>query len=242
MSEQLTPKIQCPICLYLVSEFKPNCHVIPKWVLNLTKEDGKNFVMSAAKTGPNQSDIKTQSWCEECEKAFARLDTAGAIFFRDHEKLLSQDKHPLSVYAFNNIEDYNVVRQFIMSIVARYYLYLLNDRKMHFGESIYTEVYKAFLIYEDFYFTLHDMRKFSGSTSNCPVPSFGTIQVMINGILVILTKDMIEREIYNLKPGEILVRHVTDPSTPYVKQFKELLRRSYTPELYERYKVKFADR
>ena len=68
-----TPKIECPICLNLVFEFKPNCHIIPKWALDLTKEDGKNFSINSIKSGVNQKDLVAKSWCEECEKGFAGL-------------------------------------------------------------------------------------------------------------------------------------------------------------------------
>jgi hypothetical protein len=241
MSEEITavPKAQCPVCSNLVFEFKPNCHVIPKWALNLTKEDGKNFVMSAVKNDVNQADMKTQSWCEDCEKEFAWLDGVGALFFRDNDRLLSESKSEANIYVFHDMNFYKLVRLFLCSVVVRYYLYLLNDRKLSIGESIYNDIFKAYLNDHDINFVIHDMKKFSSTTSGCPVPAFKTIQLMLNGILVVLTTDMFAREYYKLRPGEIIVYNVTTV-TPYVKQFKEMLRRSYTPELYERFKIKFA--
>lgn len=232
--------IQCPICFNYVPELKPNCHIIPKWALDLTKEDGKNFVMSTIKTGPNQSDLKTQSWCADCEKGFAGLDGAAVVFFRDNPKLLSDGKSEMNKYVFHDVASYRNIRRFLTSVVARYYLYLLNERKTAIGESIYTDIYKAFLNDEDVYFVLRDMRKFLSTTSGCPVPSFGTIQLMINGILIVLTMDMIGREFFKLNPGEIVVHYITDPENPYVKQHIELQRKNYSPELYERFKEKFG--
>ena len=232
--------IRCPICSNLVSEFKPNCHVLPRWALNLTKEDGRNFLISTEKSGLNQSDLKTQSWCQECEKEFAYLDSVGAVFFRDNDKLLATDKSELNIYRFHDIETYHWVRRFISSIVVRYYLYLLNDRRVYIGESIYNDIFKAYLNDQEIHFVLHDTRKFNWTTSGCPAPAFGTIQLMINGILIVLTTDMFEKDYYRIKTGEVIVCHVTDPSSPLAKQLEQIRLRCWTPELHEKLRKKFA--
>lgn len=76
-----TTGMQCPLCFKYVSDLKSGCHVVPKWQIILAKENGKFFEISSYKRGASQSDIKTKSWCESCEKELSVLDGVGASFF-----------------------------------------------------------------------------------------------------------------------------------------------------------------
>ena len=67
--------IQCPLCLEDVPQFKTNSHIIPKWALVRTKENGRNLSIAHGKVSKNQKDLMTESWCSSpvFERVFGRL-------------------------------------------------------------------------------------------------------------------------------------------------------------------------
>lgn len=210
--------IQCPLCSEFVLRLKSGCHVIPRWQIILTKDfNGKYFEISSNKTGSSQTDIKTESWCESCEKVFASLDGYGAIFFRDNPNLL-KIRHESNKYVFNSLENYFKFKKFVSSIVIRHHLYALtNHIALIQTGGILNDFYKAYLNKSDIYVELHDMRDFFLSTSGLPIVSQGTIQVVINGFLAVLAVSTESQKSFPLEEGEILFYKVMDYNHPYVK-------------------------
>lgn len=215
-------RIQCPICLAFVSDLKPKCHVIPKWLTKLAKDNkGRYFEISPKKNGSSGQDIKTKSWCDSCEKEFAVLDGIGAAFFRDHPWLSEKITGEVNKFLFHDQDRYLAVKKFVGSIVVRHYLRALaNKLPILQSENILNDFFKTYLENKDFHIVLHDLRKFFLGLSGLPMISQGTIQVMINGFLVAITTEDLDMLITG---KELIIFNITNEKHPYVRSFFDFL-------------------
>lgn len=148
----------------------------------------------------------------------------GRVFFRDNSVFSGQAAERVNKYVFRDVEVYFKVKKFISSIVVRYYLYALSNRKpIRQSESILHELYKGYLKNKDVCVVLQDMRKFLLNTSSIPMVSKESVHLVINGFLAVLTIDRKPLGRAPLKSRELLFYNVTDPETPYIKNFFRIL-------------------
>ena len=79
--------LTCPMCGSLVERFKSGSHIMPRGILKRTKTGGRNVKIDLKdkKVAINQSDERSEFWCESCERESA-LDDAYGIDVLVHRK------------------------------------------------------------------------------------------------------------------------------------------------------------
>lgn len=140
--------IKCPVCKKLVQSLKTNSHIIPRWIVNLPKKNGKFVLVSRDNNNriiskTSQNSYKADIVCDECENEFANDDSYLTVF-RDKY----QYNYPLhnffnGFYILGNREDYFKTKKAIISIFIRYYLFVKKRNETFNGQ-------KHFLSKEEF--------------------------------------------------------------------------------------------
>lgn len=214
--------VQCLNCLEYVEKLKSNSHVIPRWALAQTKENGKNLSIAYGKASRNQKDLTTDSWCEKCEKGFANLDSVGASYFRH----LSTSKGSREVnfqhfkYAFQSAAVHFHTSMFIYSLAVRFYLHHVTKGLLLREERVFKDLFEKYHNQEKMLIDINDVSKFFLTTVKLPAVVKGNIQLMINGYLVVIRPHISEDPTRWVEgPKDMQILKVTDPRVPYVKSF-----------------------
>lgn len=141
-------KVVCPMCLKLVSEFKKNCHVIPRAFVKTTKFEGKNISIDfkSNSININQSDDMGNFWCVTCEEESALLDGyAASVLLHRTKATLNGHQGQTAIFQVFSGLDYWQFKKFIISIAIRDYLNKMEKKKETlFSKEIFRKLKKEF--------------------------------------------------------------------------------------------------
>lgn len=137
------------MCENTVSEFKKNCHVVPRSFVKRTKgPDGRNILLDLNNNeiSINQADYKDDYWCENCEKESAKDDSYGAeILIHKTIGKISDLQMPKADFKKISNVDYQKFKKFILSIAIRDHLArILNSQPTLMSQAIFIKLRDAY--------------------------------------------------------------------------------------------------
>lgn len=202
---------QCRNCLEQVEKFKSNSHIIPRWAMVKTKDRGRNLSIRHGEVSKNQTDLMTESWCENCEY--------NEINFQPFKYTFTT---PGNLYYFS---------KFLYSVAVRLYLHSLNTDYSLREKEVFKDMFDKYHEDKKMRIDINDVSKFFDTTVKLPAVAKGKIQLMINGYLIVIHPDIYKDAIDWLSgEKEMLILKVTDPRVPYVKSFFEQMSSKKIPD------------
>ena len=143
----------CPICDSENVKFKQKSHVIPRFLVKQTKQDGLNVYIGKEKVRErNFSDIKAKIVCDACELKFKKDDDFAKKFF-DENKFYQQGhtyqprnpKLKIAGYDEYKPESFKSLKKFIYSVLLRHHLYLLKVETKNLLGSHFDEIKQRYM-------------------------------------------------------------------------------------------------
>lgn len=213
--------MKCRHCGYQVARFKSNAHVIPRWAMKLTKDNGLYRRLGPLERRIGQEDLTTESWCYDCEDQFAILDNFGANFLKNHRYLLHPSVATCNRSLFFEAHDLEVepaLNVFLSSIVTRMYLHHIENGigLKHF--STYSKIFKNYIYGKDNFIAITKYPDLKGAVQEL-LADEKSVTFALNGYHVAIhpCRSTFDRGILGLQKNHILIPFIVGSDNKVVK-------------------------
>jgi hypothetical protein len=213
-----------------VEKFKSGSHVLPRWQMRLTKDNGQNRKIENNSIINNQRDLITESWCSQCEKTFAVLDGIGANFFRDKYAFIRdyktvQDGIPVEFESHDN-SNFEDVKRFIESVIVRYYLHHLTQNLRLENAEFFERALNSYHEKRPVYVLIFNIVPLKTCTME-PLAEGNCVLFVINGYLIQVyeTLEALGPELLACQGDEIFIPKITDPRHSFIQNLADTVGR-----------------
>lgn len=116
--------MECLMCNEECTSFKTNSHILPRFIIKQSKENGKNTLIgldSGEVIKNNQNDFKADFICDKCEASFNTIETPASKILYNRENIKKDIAQSQDCYYFEK-DSFVILWKLVISVILKYHI------------------------------------------------------------------------------------------------------------------------